>query len=336
MPSLRLHIAIVISVFMLSDALARERIQITGAMEVLDYIQPVAEQYARHWGEPVPSMEVTGTGSGIRLFCSGPGLEHPDMVATSRRMTGAERKHCLENGVTRITEIEIGRDAMVMVHAGDTPPINLGTEQLFAALAAEVELDGALGANSSKYWNDIDNTLPLNRILVMLPRPNTTAAMLLQDLALPEGCKKYTAIQELDDPDRQRICRTLRQDSRVVNAARRDDRMVVWLHENTNGYAITDFDTYRSFADRLEPNMINGVLPSTAMIASKRYPLVSSLYVYVKDQHAGAITGLQKLLYELTSERAMSPDGYMAGRGLVTLDAAGRNRARSAALGFGM
>jgi phosphate transport system substrate-binding protein len=321
---------------MLSDALARERIHITGAMEVLEYIQPVAEQYALHWGNPAPAMEVTGTGSGIRLFCRGPGLEHTDAVATTRRMTDAERKRCLENGVTRITEIEIGRDALVLVHAGNTPRIDLTLQQLFAALAAEVEQEGALAGNGARFWSDVDKTLPINTILVMMPRPNTTAAMLLQERALPEGCKEYPVIQDLETAERQRVCRSLRQDDHVVNAARRDDRMVAWLQENTNSYAITGFNTYRSFADRLEPDMINGILPSPGTIADQRYPLVNGLYIYVKDQHAGAVRGLQKLLYELTSERAMSPDGYMAGLGLVPLNDAGRNRARSAALHFGM
>jgi phosphate transport system substrate-binding protein len=45
-----------------------------------------------------------------------------------------------------------------------------------------------------------------------------------------------------------------------------------------------------------------------------------------------SISGLQQLIYEFTSERAMSPNGYLADTGLVPLDDRGRNRARDHAI----
>ena len=51
-------------------------------------------------------------------------------------------------------------------------------------------------------------------------------------------------------------------------------------------------------------------------------------------EHAHALPGLQGFLYEFTSERAISPDGYLVTNevGFVPLDDIGRNRARDMAL----
>jgi hypothetical protein len=48
------------------------------------------------------------------------------------------------------------------------------------------------------------------------------------------------------------------------------------------------------------------------------------------------VPGLQQLVYELTSERSLSPEGYLAEDGLVPLDEQGRNRARDRALALGL
>jgi phosphate transport system substrate-binding protein len=45
-----------------------------------------------------------------------------------------------------------------------------------------------------------------------------------------------------------------------------------------------------------------------------------------------SIKGLQYFLYAFTSERAISPDGYLAEKGFLPLDDRGRNRARDIAL----
>jgi phosphate transport system substrate-binding protein len=56
------------------------------------------------------------------------------------------------------------------------------------------------------------------------------------------------------------------------------------------------------------------------------------MYVYVKNRHIAEIPGLQELLYELTAEHTISPDGYLVSRGLVPLDDRGRNQARDMAI----
>jgi phosphate transport system substrate-binding protein len=315
---------------------ARDRIRIVGSSAVLGFAQPVAEQFVRHWHHPAPSLEVTGTGAGFELFCAGVGFEYPDVVAAARPMSAAERAACAAQGVTEITDIEFARDAMVLIHAGGKPPINLTRAQLFAALGARVASQGRLTNNTAKRWSDVDPALPASEILVMAPEPNTSAAIAFQELVLAEGCRAHPLIDRLEDVERERVCRSLRRDDHVINAAKREDRVVEWLDDNENGYAVVNYTTYKNFADKIGVNLVEAVEPSDETIGNKRYPLVTGVYLYVKDRHAGQIPGLQQFLFELTSERALAPDGYLIEQGLVSLDDMGRNRARDKALRLGM
>jgi phosphate transport system substrate-binding protein len=335
MPSNRLLLAVTL-LLLTAQIDARERIRIVGSSEVLTFVQPVAEQFALHWDQAMPALEVTGTGAGFELFCAGVGYEHPDAVAAARPMTEAERTACAEHGVREISAIEFGHDAMVLVHADHGSRIDLTRGQLFAALAAEVPSSDGLAPNRTKLWSDIDPTLPNSEILVMVPEPNTSAAIVFRERALPVGCRSFPLSEALGDAERARVCRTLRTDGRVVGAAKLGNQVLAWLEDNDYAYAVTDYTTYRHFAERTAVNAVEGVEPSAETIANGRYPLATGLYVYVKDRHVQPIPSLQQLLYELSSERALGPEGYLAESGLVPLDDRGRNRARDTALKFGM
>ena len=73
----------------------------------------VAERIAR--ANPLlgtPIIESTGTGAGMKLFCAGVGEKFPDVENASRRMKASEAKLCQQNGVTAITEIQVGIDGI--------------------------------------------------------------------------------------------------------------------------------------------------------------------------------------------------------------------------------
>ncbi|MBT2970941.1 MAG: substrate-binding domain-containing protein [Candidatus Thiodiazotropha sp. (ex Ctena orbiculata)] len=272
---------------------ADERIRIVGSSNVLSFVQPVAEHFARNWDDPTPSLEITGTGAGFQLFCEGLGMQHPDVIAAIRPITERERKLCAKHGVANITEIEFGRDAVVLVHSKKKTSINLTRRQLFTALA-------------------------------------------FHELVMVEGCKTYQALDALEKAEREKICRSLRRDNHVVNSAKREDVTIGWVEDDDSRHAITSFTNYMIYSDKLDASLIEGVEPTYETISNQRYPLVTGLYVYVKDQHKQHLPNLQNFLYELTSERALAPEGYLAEDGLVTLDDIGRNKARDMVLEFGM
>lgn len=315
---------------------ARDRIQIVGSESALAFTQPVAEQFARHWRNPVPLLEATGNGAGFGLFCAGVGFEHPDAVAASRRMTDAERETCAARGVADITEIEFGRDAMVLINAGTEPAIALTRAQLFAALGAEVERDGQVAPNRTRRWNEIDAALPDHEIRVMGPEPNTSAATAFHEVALAQGCTEWPALAALDDAKREQVCRSLRRDDALLPGAKLEAQVLDWLQANPDGLAVTAFSVHQRLSGRTAASPIDGIAPTPTTVGDGRYPLTTGFYLYIKDRHVRPVPTLQQFLYELTSERAIGPDGYLQEQGLVTLDDRGRNRARDEALRLGL
>ena len=86
------------SVAAASSALARDSIEVVGSSTVYPFSTVVAERYGRSSGKPTPKIESTGSGGGMKLFCSGVGTNYPDITNSSRRMKASEFKKCQTNG----------------------------------------------------------------------------------------------------------------------------------------------------------------------------------------------------------------------------------------------
>jgi phosphate transport system substrate-binding protein len=329
-----LYVVVALSTLLIAGpAEARDRIRVVGSASAIGLIQPAAESFSSHWQQDMPALEVTGAALGFGLFCAGVGFEHPDAMVTFRAITPGELSACGKNGVAAVTQIEIGRDAAVL--AGN-PPIDVTRSELFAAVAARVDRGGALAANPNTRWVQVRAELPDQEILVMAPEPNTSASHAFQTLALAEGCKGQPAIMALDQDARDRACLDLRKDGRVVSAAKREREVIGWLESNPGAYAVTAYSNLVVSDERISVSALEGVAPTPQTLANARYPLTTTLYLYVKDAHLRPIPGIQQFVYELTSERAIAPEGYLAERGLIPLDDVSRNWARDQALRLGL
>ena len=86
---------------------ARDQIKIVGSSTVYPYATIVAERFGKS-GFKTPVIESTGTGGGMKLFCAGVGVNHPDITNASRVIKEGEIELCKKNGVTEIIEIVIG------------------------------------------------------------------------------------------------------------------------------------------------------------------------------------------------------------------------------------
>jgi phosphate transport system substrate-binding protein len=80
-------------------ASARDYISIVGSSTVYPFATVVAEQFGKTSGFKTPKIESTGSGGGFKLFCSGVGVEHPDITNASRAMKKSEYDTCQSNGV---------------------------------------------------------------------------------------------------------------------------------------------------------------------------------------------------------------------------------------------
>ncbi|MEZ5481084.1 MAG: substrate-binding domain-containing protein [Porticoccaceae bacterium] len=179
-------------------AAARDYVSIVGSSTVYPFATVVAERYGRSTGTPTPKIESTGSGGGMKLFCSGVGTSHPDITNASRRMKASEFKLCQENGVTDIIEVLIGYDGIVVANSKAKAPMQLTRKDLFLALAAKVPgPDGKLMNNPYKTWKDVNPTLPNTRIEVLGPPPTSGTRDAFAELAMEGGAKKFANLAQL-------------------------------------------------------------------------------------------------------------------------------------------
>ena len=77
---------LVMSLTLITSTTAREgnQISIVGSSTVFPFATIVAERFAKNTDFNAPVIESTGSGGGLKLFCAGIGLEHPDITNASR------------------------------------------------------------------------------------------------------------------------------------------------------------------------------------------------------------------------------------------------------------
>jgi phosphate transport system substrate-binding protein len=312
-------------------AQSRDKIRVVGSSDVLPYVQTVSKNFTLISDYPAPSLEYTGTGNGFRLFCNGVGYQHPDINATLRPISDAELEECRNNGVTEVTEIVIGLESIAVVNARKGRRYDFSPAQIFVALAAEIPVNGRVAPNPHQRWNNIHPDLPDADIKLMGPQPRSGAFDTFIENVMVEGCLDFPAVNDMDEDRRFQVCHWFRKDGAYIEGAR-DAKMLDWLEDHPDAFGIVRYALLAENDDIIAANAINGVLPSLDHISSGRYPLSRPIYLYVKTKHVEAIPGMQKFIYESTSEHAIGPEGYLIDKGFIPLDDQGRNRARDFAL----
>jgi phosphate transport system substrate-binding protein len=154
---------------------ARDYISIVGSSTVYPFATTVAEHFGKTGGFKTPKIESTGTGGGIKLFCAGVGVDHPDIVNASRRIKDSEVKACEQNGVTDILEVKIGYDGITITNSKASPEYKLSLKDVYLALAKEIpDPKGGQSVlpNPHKTWKAVNPELPDKKIEVLgPPRP---------------------------------------------------------------------------------------------------------------------------------------------------------------------
>jgi phosphate transport system substrate-binding protein len=103
------------------------------------------------------------------------------------------------------------------------------------------------------------------------------------------------------------------------------------LEANPRALGIFGFSFLDQNIDKLQGSRIEGVEPTFENIASGKYPVSRSLYVYAKNAHLGVIPGMREFVAEFTSEDAFGSEGYLTDKGLIPLPDADRAKVRTTA-----
>src|SRR5690349_20113344 len=190
---------------------ARTQMRAVGSSTVYPFAKAVAERISRanpRLGTPI--IESTGTGAGMKLFCAGVGEKYPDVENASRRMKSSEVKQCAANGVTQVTEIQVGIDGIAFATAKGTPLQNLTTREIYMALAKT-----PWGKpNRAKTWHDVNAKLPNLPIRVYGPPPTSGTRDALGELIMTAGCDSnpgMAAIKKASEDKYKAICTAMRE-----------------------------------------------------------------------------------------------------------------------------
>jgi phosphate transport system substrate-binding protein len=306
-----------------SPAETREQIRIVGSSTVYPFTTTVAEQFGKTSGMKTPVVESTGTGGGMKLFCAGVGVNHPDATNASRSMKKSEFDDCQKNGVKDIVEIKIGFDGLTLAQSKQGAPLKLTLGQLYLALAKEVPgTDGKLVANPNRNWSDVDRSLPNVKIEVLGPPPTSGTRDSLHELFMEKGAEQVPALVALKKSDPkafEKAWKSLREDGAYVEAGENDNVIVQKLEANRNAFGIFGFSFLDENTAKLRGVSLDAVEPTYENIAAGKYKGSRPLFVYIKKQHVGVVPGIDKFAAEYVSNRALGEDGYLAKKGLVTL-----------------
>lgn len=308
-----------------SAASGRDYISIVGSSTVYPFATVVAEQFGKSTDFKTPKIESTGSGGGLKLFCAGVGVEHPDITNASRRIKQSEYERCVANGVKEIIEVKIGYDGIVLANSKKTAPMKLSRKDIFLALAKDVpDPKGGekLVPNPYKTWKDVNPALPAKSIEVLGPPPTSGTRDAFVELAMEGGAKKFKWIAAMKKKDKNKykaVCHTIREDGAYVEAGENDNLIVQKLEANPNAIGIFGFSFLDQNMDKIQGSFVDSVQPTFDAIADGQYPVSRPLYFYVKKAHVGVIPGIKEYLVEFTSDKAWGEDGYLAEKGMIPM-----------------
>ncbi|NBW76446.1 MAG: phosphate ABC transporter substrate-binding protein [Sphingomonadaceae bacterium] len=298
-----------------TQSTSRDQIRAVGSSTVYPFAKAISDSLAKSNTEiKSPIIESTGTGAGMKLFCAGVGVQHPDIVNASRRMKKSEFEDCQKNGVKDIIEVQVGLDGIAFAEAKDGPSIALTQADVYKALAAN-----PFGKpNTAKNWSDVNPALPAIPILVYGPPSTSGTRDALKELVLMKGCDTDPAMKALKDSDKakhEKICTEVRNDGAYVDAGENDNLIVQKLEANPKALGVFGFSYLEENADKLKGSPMNGVNPTYTSISDFSYPGARPLYIYVKSAHVSAIKGLKEFVAEWAKN--WSKGGLLARQGMV-------------------
>ena len=315
----KLILAAVAIGFAIAPAFSADAIRIVGSSTVYPFTTAVAEQFAKKTGSAAPIVEATGTGGGVKLFCQGDGADTPDAVNASREMKPEELDACNKAGVSKIEQITIGLDAIVLAHAKADKEIKVTLDQLYRAVAKYVLVDGKFVENTNTEWTNAKGERV--RMEILGPPPTSGTRDSFVELVVEKACKAEIKAAGLtvSEEDEKKYCKSIREDGVYVEAGENDNLIVQKLIANPDAFGIFGYSYLEQNTNSIEGASIDGVEPTYENVAAGKYPISRKLYVYFKGSHLDAKPELKKFMEEYQSEDAIGEDGYLADKGLIPL-----------------
>jgi phosphate transport system substrate-binding protein len=298
---------------------------------------PVATNFAKGVAKALNgvSFEITELNSvpALELMCAAKNAASPVLVLSAMTITPAIADQCVANGISALTEAQLGFLTLVLVQKSSDPPFVLTPRDLYRALASDVPADDGFAINTTRNWADVNPKLPALPIkMILSPRPGVTRSIFEAD-ALVAGCRKYDAIGNIyEAAPRIAKCTNMRGDAieEVDDAAARVEAL-----RNTEPGAVALFpvNIYEENKDWLRVIPFDGFMPTPEDVNREDYTLSVPIYVYTHPElvTGGAVNAdVRAWLSEALSENAIGDDGYLKTIGLTVLPKVTREWQRKA------
>jgi phosphate transport system substrate-binding protein len=294
-------------------------LKIVGSSTVYPFTTAVAEEFQRANPGVSVIVESTGTGAGMKLFCSGVGGQFPDMTNASRRIKTSEVEDCTKNGVKQVIEFPVGIDGLTVIQSTGSQPMKLTLRDLYAALAAT-----PFGKpQTAKTWKDVNPSLPATTIRVLGPPPTSGTRDSLNELFLQAGCESDPAMKALKKSDEDKhkdVCTKIREDGAFVEAGENDNLLVQKVSADPAALGVLGYSFLEENTDKVRPVELDGQSPTAETITSLSYPGARKIYLYVKGEHIAVKPAIRDFL--AMYGRMIAGGGPLQGRGLVPFAAA--------------
>lgn len=296
---------------------ARDQIKIVGSSTVYPFASFVAEEFGSVSRYPTPVVESTGTGGGMKLFCTDNSLDSPDITNASRRIKIKELHLCERNGVSNITEVMFGYDGIVLAQSKANKPFNVSKKDMLLALAKKVpNKEGtALIDNPYTNWNQINPALPDRKITVYGPPISSGTRDAFEEIVLQYQTEEMKVYRDAG----LKGYRVIRSDGVYIPSGENDNLIVKKLTKDKLALGIFGYSFLTENEDTIAGVDIDNVSPSSESIASKDYPISRSLFFYVKNDHIEKVPAIKEYIEMFLNVDIIGEDGLLTEIGLIPM-----------------
>jgi phosphate transport system substrate-binding protein len=268
-------------------------------------------------------IELLDDDEAFNRFCEGTVAARPDLIVATRPMNNYELQRCAANGVRNIAAAKIGYAGIVLTATKTSPIFKKSARDVFLALAKQIPSEAdptRLIDNPNVTWRQVNPHMETVNIAVFGPAPNSALGKVVSEWILAPGCDSYPWIKALreSDPERyRRVCHTIREDGVYVTAEENNIFVSQRLMAEPNAMALLSFRYFDQQRDVLIGSRLDGAEPTMENIASGAYPYSRVIHVYT---HTDRFRFTWRFHQEYLSMRAIGPNGYLIGEGLIPLD----------------
>ncbi|MBC6444501.1 MAG: substrate-binding domain-containing protein [Alphaproteobacteria bacterium GM202ARS2] len=308
-----------------ASAAERSHISIAGSSTVLPFAIVVAEEFRRRFPQyKTPVVESGGSSAGLKLFCTGTGLDTIDIANASRRIKDKEVKACADNGVKDFAEIVIGFDGIVFASAKGSTTYRLTSRDIYLALGEKVpSKDGTtLVDNPYTHWSQIRSGLPNELIRAFIPGVKHGTRDVFESKGLVPGCKGFADsveayLKKQGGGKLKKQCKKVRKDGRSVDIDGDYTVTQSRILQDPGSVGVFGFNFYYLNQGKLRIATVDGKTATFESIKDGSWPISRPLYFYVKKAHLDKVDGLKDYVEYFISDEMIGDEGLLVEHGLI-------------------